>query len=290
MNGWDVRPTLDRANANRRPSAPMGGSFVAGSPLPQALIQRRRQLTYELRLGKLVIAPPQVAPPSRSQKAMNSRSVPPCHRTPSRSPYSWDQTTSSMTRPPMSVSRLKRPAWRTDRRYWSRPMSLRIVAWMSRTGTSSPALRTEKSSVAPKVAPGSDAASGQPDHQPVLVVVAAGGLGHQVVVERRAAHLRGPDDERLVEQSAGLQVLEQAGDGLVDLAAMLGHASLDIVVVVPAITARAVEGHARSGHRAPPFDAPAGIDGRTARRPGRPDRRAAWSPSDSAERSTSSGA
>ena len=55
MNGWDVRPTLDRANANRRPLAQAAGSFVAGSPLPQALIQRRQRLTYELRLSTLVI-------------------------------------------------------------------------------------------------------------------------------------------------------------------------------------------------------------------------------------------
>ena len=55
MNGWDVRPTLDRANANRRPLAQAAGSFVAGSPLPQALIQCRQRLTYELRLGKPVI-------------------------------------------------------------------------------------------------------------------------------------------------------------------------------------------------------------------------------------------
>ena len=55
VDGWEVRPTLDRANANRRPLAQAAGSFVAGSPLPQALIQCRQRLTYELRLGKLVI-------------------------------------------------------------------------------------------------------------------------------------------------------------------------------------------------------------------------------------------
>ena len=55
VNGWDVRPTLDRANANRRPLAQAAGSFVAGSPLPQAPIQRRQWLTYELRLSTLVI-------------------------------------------------------------------------------------------------------------------------------------------------------------------------------------------------------------------------------------------
>jgi len=56
LNGWDVRPTLDRANANRRSLDQAAGSFVAGSPLPQALIQCRQQLTDdELRLCTLVI-------------------------------------------------------------------------------------------------------------------------------------------------------------------------------------------------------------------------------------------
>ena len=55
MNSRDVRPNLDRANANRRPLAQAAGSFVAGSPLPQALIQCRQRLTYELRLSTLVI-------------------------------------------------------------------------------------------------------------------------------------------------------------------------------------------------------------------------------------------
>ena len=55
MNGWDVRPTLDRANATGRSLAQAAGSLVAGSPLPQALIQCRQRLTNELRLGTLVI-------------------------------------------------------------------------------------------------------------------------------------------------------------------------------------------------------------------------------------------
>ena len=55
MNGRDVRPTLDaRAPAGDR-LAQAAGSFVTGSPLPQALIQRRQRLDYELRLCKLVI-------------------------------------------------------------------------------------------------------------------------------------------------------------------------------------------------------------------------------------------
>ena len=55
MNGWDVRPTLDRASATGRSLAQAAGSFVAGSPLPQALIQCRQRLTNELRLCTLVI-------------------------------------------------------------------------------------------------------------------------------------------------------------------------------------------------------------------------------------------
>ena len=56
LNGWDVRPTLDQANAHQRSRAQAAGSFVAGSPLPQALIQCRKQLTDdELRLRTLVI-------------------------------------------------------------------------------------------------------------------------------------------------------------------------------------------------------------------------------------------
>jgi hypothetical protein len=38
-----------------RSPAQAAGSFVTGSPLPQALIQCRRRLNYELRLRKLVI-------------------------------------------------------------------------------------------------------------------------------------------------------------------------------------------------------------------------------------------
>ena len=55
MNGWDIRPTLDRASATGRSLAQAAGLLVAGSPLPQALIQCRQRLTDELRLGTLVI-------------------------------------------------------------------------------------------------------------------------------------------------------------------------------------------------------------------------------------------
>ena len=55
VHGWDVRPTLDRASATGRSLSQAAGSLVAGSPLPQALIQCRQRLTDELRLGTLVI-------------------------------------------------------------------------------------------------------------------------------------------------------------------------------------------------------------------------------------------
>jgi hypothetical protein len=55
VNGWDVRPTLDRASATGRSLAQAAGSLVADSPLPQALIQCCQRLTNEFRLGTLVI-------------------------------------------------------------------------------------------------------------------------------------------------------------------------------------------------------------------------------------------
>ena len=48
MNGWDVQPTLDGARA---PQA--SESFATGPSQPQAVIQRRQRLIYELRLCKL---------------------------------------------------------------------------------------------------------------------------------------------------------------------------------------------------------------------------------------------
>ena len=59
-----------------------------------------------------------------------------------------------------------------------------------------------------------DAAAGQPHREALDVVVAAVALGH-----RRAAELAAPDHERVVEHAALLQVLDQGGRGLVDLAA-----------------------------------------------------------------------
>ena len=63
-----------------------------------------------------------------------------------------------------------------------------------------------------------DAAAGHPDREAERMMIAA------VVPLRagRAAELGGPDDDRLVEQAALLQVLEQPGDRPVDLLALRG--------------------------------------------------------------------
>ena len=49
----------------------------------------------------------------------------------------------------------------------------------------------------------------------------------------RAAELAAPEDQRVVEQAPRLQVLEQAGDRLVDLAGVLLVPFLEVAVLVP---------------------------------------------------------
>ena len=66
VNGWDVRPTLERIVASS------SGRIVriTGSSLPQALIQRRQRLTYELRLSTLVILSRPAPQPAAGDSAM----------------------------------------------------------------------------------------------------------------------------------------------------------------------------------------------------------------------------
>ena len=59
--------------------------------------------------------------------------------------------------------------------------------------------------------PPRDAAAGQPHGEAVGVVVAA----VRPLGGRRAAELAAPDHQRVVEQAARLQVVQQAGDRLV---------------------------------------------------------------------------
>src|SRR5208337_5192540 len=78
-----------------------------------------------------------------------------------------------------------------------------------------------------------DAAAGQPHGEAVRVVVAAGALGK--LGSWLAAELASPDDQRLVKQTALLQVLDQAGDRLVGVAGVLGMIGDDVVVSVPVV-------------------------------------------------------
>ena len=66
--------------------------------------------------------------------------------------------------------------------------------------------------------PGLHAPAGHPDRVAVRIVVAAvASLRH-----RRAAKLTGPDNQRVLQQTARLQVLQQSRDRLVDLIGVLG--------------------------------------------------------------------
>src|SRR5436189_3178545 len=61
------------------------------------------------------------------------------------------------------------------------------------------------------------AAAGEPHGEGVDVVIAADLLAH--LAHRRPAELAAPDDERVIEQAAFLQVLHKSGGRLIDLAA-----------------------------------------------------------------------
>ena len=78
----------------------------------------------------------------------------------------------------------------------------------------------------------------------VAAVVAA--LDH-----RRAAELAAPDDQRLVEQAALLEVLDQGGAGLVGVVAVLLEVVDQVAVLVPGFVEELHEAHA-------PLDQPAG--------------------------------
>ena len=78
-----------------------------------------------------------------------------------------------------------------------------------------------------------DAAAGHPHGEAVGVVVAARALG--VFGGRLAAELAAPDHQRLVEQAAALQILEQAGDRLVGAAGVVGVVLVQVAVGVPVV-------------------------------------------------------
>ncbi len=83
-----------------------------------------------------------------------------------------------------------------------------------------------------------DAAAGQPGAEALRMMVAAVALA-----PGRAAELRAPDDERLVQQAAPLEVLQQPGDRQIDLRRQLarGCVLMPRVRVPRAAAAAAVE-------------------------------------------------
>ena len=104
-----------------------------------------------------------------------------------------------------------------------------MVACRSWTLTRPSAALKPNSSVAPWAMPALHPAAGQPHGEPVVVVVAA----VAVLRHRGAAELPAPDDERVVQQPALPQVLQQGRDRAVDLAALLLQLGVDPGVVVP---------------------------------------------------------
>ncbi len=97
---------------------------------------------------------------------------------------------------------------------------------------------------------GLDAAARQPDGERARVMVAAQELRVvPALVHGGAAELAAPDHEGRVQEPALLQVLDQGGRGLVDLAAQRRQAVHDVValarpVVVPAAVVELHEAHA----------------------------------------------
>ncbi len=66
---------------------------------------------------------------------------------------------------------------------------------------------------------GLDAAAGQPDREAARMMVAAVVVGRQLALAvDRAAELAAPDDERVVQQAALLEVLDEGRAGLVGVA------------------------------------------------------------------------
>jgi hypothetical protein len=67
-----------------------------------------------------------------------------------------------------------------------------------------------------------DAAPGHPDGEAMLVMIASQELrAGPLFVHRRAAEFSAPDHQRFVQQPAGLEILDQRSDRLIDFLALL---------------------------------------------------------------------
>ena len=93
--------------------------------------------------------------------------------------------------------------------------------------------------------PALDAGAGGPDAEIARVVVAAVvGLGQAALRVDRAAELAAPDDQRVVEHAALLQVLDQGPGGAVDVLALRLDVVGQVAVLVPAAVEDLHEAHA----------------------------------------------
>ena len=70
----------------------------------------------------------------------------------------------------------------------------------------------------------------------------------------RPAEFPAPDDERLVEQAALLEVLDQTPAGLIDILALAGHPTRNVGVMVPVVVIDLNEPYSA-------FDHPPGLQG-----------------------------
>ena len=72
-------------------------------------------------------------------------------------------------------------------------------------------------------------------HHRAAIVIAAGHVVAILVARDRAAELAAPDDERIVEQAALFQVLDEGGTGLVRIATLTADLAREIAMLVPAL-------------------------------------------------------
>ena len=90
-----------------------------------------------------------------------------------------------------------------------------------------------------------DAAAGHPDREAARVMITAVVRGGQVSLAiDRASELAAPDDQRVVEQPAPLQVENQGGTRLVDVAGLIRHLCREVRVLIPAHVEELDEPHA----------------------------------------------
>ena len=90
-----------------------------------------------------------------------------------------------------------------------------------------------------------NAAAGEPHCEAAAMMITAVGLGSQLpLAVNRTAELASPDDQRLVEQSALLQISYERGTSLIDAAALQMKFRGQVVVLIPAAMIKLDEPHA----------------------------------------------